>query len=47
MILLLMYFAWMGLMAVGYSGTAAEDVDGAEALVTANEDGYGTIATLR
>jgi len=46
-ILLLTYFAWMGLMAVGYSGSAAEGDDGAEALVTVNEDGYGTLSTLR
>lgn len=47
MILLLMYFAWMGLMAVGYSGTAAEGDAGAQARITANEDGYGTLSTLR
>lgn len=47
MILLLMYFVWMGLMAVGYSGTAAESDDGADILATTNEDGYGTLSTLR
>lgn len=47
MILLLIYGAWMGLMAVGYGGTAAERGDDPDSAVSAHEDGYGIITTLR